>query len=133
MKTLVVDDSPAFLDVASDVVDATPGFTSVGAVSSPRLALELLVSREPELAVIDFHMPEMDGIELTRRFKATRPATTVALISADDLEQLPPAARSCGADEILDKRDFGPRRLREIGASLRGAAGSKPQGRRSPG
>lgn len=114
VRTLVVDDSEAFLEVAADVVGATPGFTSVGVVSSPSVALDLLISSEPELAVIDVHMPRMDGIELTRRFKSLRPQTAVALISADDPEHLPPAVRECGADAVLDKRDFGPRWLRSL-------------------
>jgi len=123
VRTLLVDDSEAFLDVASDVVGATPGFISIGAVSDPAKALELLLSRRPELAVIDVHMPRMDGIELTRRFKALRPATTVALISADAPDQLPPAARTCGADVVFDKREFGPRRLRDIAGSMRPPGG----------
>lgn len=114
VRTLVVDDSEAFLEVAADVVGATPGFISIGAVSSPRAALGLLVAHKPELAVIDVHMPQMDGIELTRRIKELRPQTAVALVSADDPEHLPPAVRACGADAVLDKRDFGPRWLRSL-------------------
>lgn len=125
----MVDDSPEFLDVAAEVVAATPGFTAVGAVSSPGEALALLVSQRAELALVDVHMPEMDGIELTRRIKALRPATTVALISADAPDQLPLAARSCGADVVLDKRDFGPRRLRAIAAAFGDGA---PKGADSP-
>lgn len=114
VRTLVVDDSEAFLEVAADVVGATPGFTSIGTVSSPSAALGLLVARKPQLAVIDVHMPQMNGIELARRFKELRPETAVALISADDPEHLPPAVRECGADAVLDKRDFGPRWLRSL-------------------
>lgn len=118
VRTLLVDDSPAFLDVATDVVAATPGFSAVGAVTSPSRALELLVSERPELALVDVNMPEMDGIELTRRMKVLRPETAVALISGDAPDQLPPGAHTCGADLILDKRKFGPRRLREIGQGI---------------
>lgn len=118
MRTLVVDDSPAFLDVAFDVVSATPGFTSVGAASSALEALELLLSGEPELVLVDVHMPRISGIELTRRIKALRPATAVALISADAPDQLPPEVCTCGADVVLDKRDFGPRRLQALAGRL---------------
>lgn len=118
VRTLIVDDSPAFLAAAADVVGATPGFTSVGAVSSPDLALELLVSRNPGLALIDVNMPGMNGIELTRRIKVLRPATSVALISANAPDQLPPDAHSCGADVVIDKREFGPRRLRELALGI---------------
>lgn len=121
VRTLLVDDSQAFLDAAADVVGATRGFTSVGAVSSPSRALELLVSRRPGLAVVDVHMPQMDGIELTRRIKALRPATAVMLISAHAPDELPPGAHSCGADLVLDKREFGPSRLRELASTLAGS------------
>lgn len=118
MRILLVDDSPAFLDVAADVVGATPGLTSIGAVSSPDEALALVASQQPELAVVDVNMPQMAGTELTRRIKALCPATAVALISAYEPGQLPPDAHSCGADAILEKRDFLPQRLRAIAADL---------------
>ena len=114
VRTLVVDDSEAFLEVAADVLGATPGFVSVGVVSSPDAALGLLVSREPGLAIIDVHMPQIDGLELTRRFKELRPETAVALISADDPEHLPPGVRDSKADAVIDKRHFGPRWLRSL-------------------
>jgi DNA-binding NarL/FixJ family response regulator len=116
VTTLVVDDHDQFLQVAADVVRATPGFERAGEVTSGAEALAIVQSAAPDLAIVDVRMPGIDGIELTRRIKARNPATVVALISAQDPTDLPASAGACGADEVARKQDFGPAMLRRMWA-----------------
>jgi hypothetical protein len=51
---------------------------------------------------------------MTRRMKDAGRKPVVVLISAQDLAQLPAAARTCGAAEVISKQELGPARLREI-------------------
>jgi DNA-binding NarL/FixJ family response regulator len=114
IRTMVVDDHPEFLRAAAEVVRATPGFESVGEAGCADDAIDLVSRLHPDLALVDVHMPGVDGIELTRRIKAIRPETVVALISADDEPDLPTAVAGCGADRLLRKQEFGPGALRRL-------------------
>ena len=107
-----MDDHAAFLQVAAQVIAATPGFESVGESESAAEALALVAARKPDLAIIDLHMPVMDGVELTQRIKAASPPTVALLISADDPSRLPAAAARSGADGYLSTPRFGRAALR---------------------
>ena len=54
-------------------------------------------------------MPEMDGIEKTRRL-GTRPDAVVVLVSLEDPDDIDGLARGCGATPSLRKQDFCPAR-----------------------
>lgn len=49
-----------------------PGFRVVGEASNGNDGLRLLNMSRPDIAIVDIGLPDMDGIELTRRFKATQ-------------------------------------------------------------
>jgi DNA-binding NarL/FixJ family response regulator len=59
----------------------------------------------------------MDGIEAARRIKAGHPGTVVVLISMEDIAGIPSTARSCGAEAVVRKQDFGPSLLRKLWAA----------------
>lgn len=62
------------------VVDATPGFTSVGDASSAEEALELAIALRPALALVGMNMPGIDGLETSARLVAALPDVTVAVL-----------------------------------------------------
>ena len=80
-------------------------------------ALAVVDGVDPDLVLIDVHMPEMSGIEASRRICALHPEIVVVLISTADPSELPAAARSCGAAEVLRKQDLGPATMRRIWAT----------------
>jgi DNA-binding NarL/FixJ family response regulator len=111
---LGVDDQVVFLDVAEDVVAATPGFHWVGGATSGEEALDAVRDLEPELVLLDLRMPGMDGIETARRICARHPATIVVLISVEETPAADQAVSTSGAVALVRKRDFGPAMLRRL-------------------
>jgi DNA-binding NarL/FixJ family response regulator len=111
---LGVDDQVVFLDVAEDVVAATPGFHWVGGATSGREALDAVRDLKPELVLLDMRMPDMDGIETARRIHARHPATVVVLISVEETPAADQAVATSGAAALVRKRDFGPALLRRL-------------------
>ena len=68
IRVLVVDDYPDAAELLTDVLLAT-GYDVVTATDGLR-ALELAEQQEPAAAFVDIGMPEMDGYEVARRFRA---------------------------------------------------------------
>ena len=114
VRVLTVDDQAVFRGIAREVIDATPGFASVGEAASGAEALAAVARLEPQLVLLDVRMPGLDGIEVARRLSAKHPETLLVLISIEDSIDLPSAARVANNVPLVRKQDFGPRLLKRI-------------------
>jgi two-component system invasion response regulator UvrY len=103
---LVVDDHVQFRQAMRELVDSTPGFQVLGEAGSGEEALEMSERLDPQLVLLDVHLPGMDGIEAARGLTAVSPHPTVFLLSADDRVALSVAVESSGAATFVRKRDF---------------------------
>jgi two-component system invasion response regulator UvrY len=112
VRVIAVDDNAPYLLVARRVVDATPGFCGVGGLSTGREILAAMESAEPDLALVDINMPEMDGIEVARTLRQGHPDVFVVLISADDPRVA--AARTRESAPVVTKEDLKPSVLRDL-------------------
>jgi two-component system, NarL family, invasion response regulator UvrY len=114
VRILTVDDQAVFRATARDVVDATPGFTSVGEFGPGEEALTAIAEVDPELVLVDVRMAGMDGVEIARRIRSGGANTVVVLISVEDQVDLPEDIATCGAAAFVHKQDFGPDLLRRM-------------------
>jgi CheY-like chemotaxis protein len=112
-RVLAVDDSEIFLSVAESVVSATSGLRLVGTAASGEEALRLLPDLEPDLVMLDVHMPGIDGFETARLIRGLSPRTVIVHVSAEP-QGLEAAAHSSGAVAILGKVELSPDTLDEI-------------------
>jgi two-component system, NarL family, invasion response regulator UvrY len=113
---LLVDDHPQFREAARDLVEATPGFESLGEAGSGEEALKLVDELDPALVLLDVGLPGMDGIETARNITSVEPHPTVFLVSMDDLADQPASIESCGAATFVRKRDLCSAALRDLWA-----------------
>jgi two-component system, NarL family, invasion response regulator UvrY len=119
---LAVDDQSIFLDVARDVVSATPGFRWVGGATSGEEALDAIGELEPELVLMDVRMPGMDGIEAASRICKSHPDVVVVLVSVEESPAIKPAIEASGAATLVRKQEFGPAMLRRLWLAYRKSA-----------
>jgi two-component system invasion response regulator UvrY len=114
VRVLTVDDQAVFRGIAREVIDATPGFESVGEAANGEEAFAAVARLDPHLVLLDVRMPGLDGIEVARRLHAKHPDTVLVLISIEDSIDLPSAASVADSVPLVRKQDFGPRLLKRI-------------------
>jgi two-component system, NarL family, invasion response regulator UvrY len=112
-RVLAVDDSEIFLQVADSVVSGTTGLRLVGTAASGEEAIKLLRHLQPDLVLLDVHMPGIGGMETARIIGRASPQTVVVLVSAEP-DGLAAAAESVGAVAILSKVDLSPDMLDQL-------------------
>ena len=113
VRVLTVDDQELFRGVARDVIEATPGFESIGEAASGEEALEAVQRLDVDLVLLDVRMPGMTGIEAAPRIVATRPDVLVVLISLEERVDIPSLPQLASVP-LVRKQDFGPNSLRRI-------------------
>lgn len=121
-RTLLVDDSPEFMRSVAHFLSGETGIDVVGQASSGQEALEQVRRLNPDLVLLDWMMPGLSGLEVTRKFKALPHAPRVIMLTGHDSPHYRGAAHAAGADGFLLKEEFGAKLLLLI-ESLRAVRG----------
>jgi CheY-like chemotaxis protein len=94
---LIVDDSKLARIVAGKTLAALqPEWERIEA-SNAQDALEILRERKIDVAMIDFNMPDKDGLELAAELRATHPTMPIAVITANIQDEVIARAREVNA------------------------------------
>ncbi len=114
-RVLIADDNPLFREVLKRHVISLLGFEVVEAGDGAE-AVELARTVKPELILLDLMMPDIDGIETTRRIRALPGLgdTPIVLLSAETDRRKWAEALSAGANDFVSK----PYHLQELAARL---------------
>jgi two-component system invasion response regulator UvrY len=111
---LVVDDDPAFLTLARDVIRATPGFDAVGEAASGEDGVSLASALRPELVLMDVRMPGIGGIEAARRIAEGGDDRVVVVLMSADPGAVVPELLPTGTIGPVGKERLQPRALRRL-------------------
>ena len=100
---LLVDDDPDALILLHRLLHSFAHRCEIVAVGGGVEALALTAMRPVALVITDYHMPGMNGVQLTAAIKAASPATRVAVITAYDIHDVARRAKAVAADYVLPK------------------------------
>ena len=81
VKVLVVDDTEHVRNMLVEMLELD-GFSVVGKADSGQTAIDLASEADPDVVVMDYKMPEMDGLATTRTIKDKRPGQAIILYTA---------------------------------------------------
>ncbi|MBE3597914.1 MAG: response regulator transcription factor [Limnochordaceae bacterium] len=111
---LLVDDQPDFLRMARLILATDPAFRVVGTAGTGEEALQRLVELQPDVLLIDVHLPGLNGLETARQALDRWPRVRVVLVSALDDPEYEALSRSVGAAGFLSKKHLEVSRLRQL-------------------
>ncbi|MEO8229072.1 MAG: response regulator transcription factor [Chloroflexota bacterium] len=97
IRVLIVDDHPLFRDGIRALLDSLVDTESVGEASDGRTAVAMVDALTPQVVLMDLQLPEMHGIEATRRIVAVHPEIAVLVLSMSDDDESVFAAMRAGA------------------------------------
>ena len=87
------------------MLEQRPGWNIVAEAADGKAAFEAALEQRPDVAIVDFFMPRMTGVEVTRQIKKHLKETEVLIFSAHEFEVLAQEAFQAGARAFLAKSD----------------------------
>nr|KEP23132.1 LuxR family transcriptional regulator [Georgenia sp. SUBG003] len=103
IKVLLVDDQPLLRTGFSMVLQCEPDLTVVGEAADGAVALAQVRALQPDVVLMDIRMPNMDGIEATRRITAAGSVPKVLVLTTFDHDEYVVEALRAGASGFLLK------------------------------
>jgi len=103
IRVVIVDDHPIFRRGLRDVLEHLPDMSVVGEGADGRTAIQTVRDAKPDLLIIDVHLPDQTGLEVSRRLLGEFPALKILVFSADASRRLVDEALQLGIVGYLMK------------------------------
>ena len=119
IRVMIVDDSEAVREGLASILSANADMTVVAMAVNGEQAVEGVAAHTPDVILMDSQMPDMDGVEATRRIKEASPGVKVLFLTVHPSHI--PVGLAAGADAALLK-DVGRHELLTAIRELAGAS-----------
>lgn len=119
IRVLIADDHQLFRDGLKALLLSAPDTEVVGEAATGKEAIQLAAESQPDVILMDLQMPDMDGIEATRRIVRTSPHINVLMVTMFEDDQSVFAAMRAGARGYVlkgAKHDQMLRAIRAVGS-----------------
>ena len=107
ITVFLADDHAVVRDGLRHLLEAQPDIKVVGDAADGRQTLQLIERLNPDVAIMDIAMPELNGIEATRKIRADCPSTQVIILSIYSTEEHVSRALQAGARGYVLKESAG--------------------------
>jgi DNA-binding NarL/FixJ family response regulator len=106
ITVLLADDDELFLQSLRALIDRQPELSVVATAQNGLEAIELADALDPDAAVVDLHMPLLDGVSALTRLRRDHPSICLIVLTGDSDAALHRAATDAGADAVLEKHEL---------------------------
>jgi DNA-binding NarL/FixJ family response regulator len=103
IRVLIVDDHPVVLEGLRTMLSTDRNIEVVGEAGDGAEAVAMVEDKEPNVVLMDIRMPNMDGVQATRRIKHQSPSTAVIVLTMYDTDAYVVDAVRAGASGYLLK------------------------------
>jgi DNA-binding NarL/FixJ family response regulator len=119
-RILIADDHQLIRRGLIATIAERPEWTVLAEAANGREAVELAQRLQPDIAILDLTMPELNGLDAARQVRACSPATRVLIVTAHESEQLLREVLEVGALGYVLKSDADEVLPRAIDALMHG-------------
>jgi len=106
MRIILVDDHPPFLAALMGLLRQEPEIEIVGQAHDGRDGVKLAEQLQPDLVLVDYSMPVMDGMALVKELKKCGHAAKIVMLSFQAEPEYREMALHAGADDYLMKTEI---------------------------
>jgi DNA-binding NarL/FixJ family response regulator len=131
IRLVLVEDQAAILSQQVRLLEGFPELAIVGTARDGAHALEVVAQQQPDVVLLDLGLPDLSGIEVTRRIRSSHPLTEVLIYTIFDDEDGVLAAIRAGASGYLLKGTPASRILEAVRDVHQGGSVIQPQLARS--
>lgn len=103
VRVVIIDDHRMFAESLSHLLSADDDLEVAGIASSGEAGLELVLQSQPDVALIDYRLPDQDGVALTRTIHEHLPDVHVVILTGLNDERVLLAAIEAGVSGFLTK------------------------------
>jgi DNA-binding NarL/FixJ family response regulator len=114
LRILVADDHELVRCGIRGLLRARRGWTVVGEAMNGREAVEKANRLKPDVAILDISMPDLDGLQATRRIRKAVPSTKVIVLTMHDSDQMVRRALDAGALGYVLKSDLATQLIKAV-------------------
>lgn len=122
VRVVIADDHPVVLDGLRLLLGSLPGFVVVGEATTGREVTAQVDELQPDLVVMDLHMPDIDGIAATRNIVSRSPHVAILILTMFDDDDSVFAALRAGAGGYILKGAAQTEIVRALEAAASGEA-----------
>ena len=105
LRILLADDHGIVRRGLKELLEEHVGWSVCAEAATGREAVEMAIKHRPQIAVLDLSMPELNGLEATRRIRQVVPETEVLVFTMHESEDLVREVLAAGARGYLLKSD----------------------------
>ncbi|NUM44120.1 MAG: response regulator transcription factor [Anaerolineales bacterium] len=113
-KVLLVDDSHPMLEALQYLLHDEADLEVIGVAETGQQALNLIIQRSPDVVLLDIHLADLEGYDVTRLAKKLKNPPLVILISANGDPQTRQKGLEAGSDGFIEKGADWPKILKQI-------------------
>ena len=122
IRVLVVDDHAVFSDALATILATEADIEVVGKGGSVREAITSAHTLQPDVVLLDVHMPDGSGIQAAAAIKKDRPQTQVVILTSDEEESVLRSAVQAGVTGYLSKHESAAQVVQAVRSAYKGEA-----------
>jgi DNA-binding NarL/FixJ family response regulator len=122
LRVLIADDHEAVRKGVAGILESRGDIEICGEAANGEEAVRKAHELNPDLIIMDFTMPVMDGLEASRRILKVAPETPILMFSMHKMETLTEQAKNAGTRGFVTKGESAENLLRAVDRIMRNDA-----------